>query len=140
MRYMKDLITYAEEHYGDKIDAYMVCGGSTYEWLDWLHGYTTVDKDKAWAEWQKKHGVQYEASAPSLTAREHISSMAWLRAVISSSSYEPLRPPMMLRMLAAKSLMKLTPEMTSPNTTPLYSLMLRPSMDGVVVTIIVFYL
>ncbi|MBQ5984651.1 MAG: hypothetical protein IJL56_06725 [Bacteroidales bacterium] len=68
MRYMKDLIAYAEEHYGDRIDAYMLCGGSTYEWLDHLHGYTTADKDRAWADWQKKHGVQYEASAPSLTA------------------------------------------------------------------------
>ena len=68
MRYLKDFLTYAEEHYGDKIVAYMLCGGSTYEWLDWLHGLTTVDKDKAWAEWQKKHGVSYEASAPSLTA------------------------------------------------------------------------
>ena len=53
MRYLKDFLTYAEEHYGDKIVAYMLCGGSTYEWLDWLHGLTTVDKDKAWAEWQK---------------------------------------------------------------------------------------
>ena len=53
----------------------------------------------------------------------------------SSFSYELERPPIMLRMLAPKSLKKFTPLITSPNTIPLYSRILRPSIDGVVVSI-----
>jgi hypothetical protein len=41
----------------------------------------------------------------------------------------------MFRMLALKSRIKFTPEITSPKTTPLYSRMARPSMVGVVVRI-----
>jgi len=38
-------------------------------------------------------------------------------------------------MLAAMSLRKFTPAITSPNTTPLYSVIVLPSMEGVVVRI-----
>ena len=68
LTYMKEFIKYAEEHYGDKIDGYMICAGSTYEWLDWLHGITSEDKNKAWVAWQKKHGVDYGPDAPGMTA------------------------------------------------------------------------
>ena len=59
---------------------------------------------------------------------------------IETLSYEPDRPPTMLRMLAAKSFRKFTPVITSPKTTPLYSLTVWPSMAGVVVSIIFFFL
>ncbi len=78
------------------------------------------------------------ASAPSRAARLDISSMACVRDLTNSSSYDPLRPPTMFRMLALKSRIKFTPETTSPNTTPLYSKMVRPSMVGVVVRIMAF--
>ena len=44
-------------------------------------------------------------------------------------------PPKTLRSAAPISFRKLTPATTSPNTIPRYSLMVRPSMPGVVVTI-----
>ena len=52
-------------------------------------------------------------------------------------SYEPERPPKIFLSPAPKSLMKLTPVITSPNTTPLYSTMVLPSTDGVVVSIMI---
>ena len=50
---------------------------------------------------------------------------------------QALLPPKKFRRPAPRSFIKLTPEITSPNTIPLYSRIALPSTDGVVVMIMV---
>ena len=68
MRWMKDFLAYSEAHYGDRIAAYILCAGSTTEWLDHRHGYTSMEKDIAWQQWCKEHGVDYGPAAPTYPA------------------------------------------------------------------------
>ena len=65
LRWMKDFITYAEAHYGDRIAGYLLSGGSTSEWLDGVHGYPTRSKEAAWQRWCKEKGLDYGPEPPS---------------------------------------------------------------------------
>ena len=65
LRWMKDFITYAETHYGDRIAAYILSGGSTSEWIDGVRGYSTRSKDAAWQRWCKEKGLDYGPEPPS---------------------------------------------------------------------------
>ncbi len=64
MQWMKDFLSYAESRYGDRIAAYILCAGSTTEWLDHRHGYPTMEKEMLWPKWCKERGVDHGPSGP----------------------------------------------------------------------------
>ena len=64
LRWMKDFITYAEAHDGDRIGAYVLSGGGTSEWYDGVSAYPTNSKDIAWTKWCQERGLNYGNAIP----------------------------------------------------------------------------
>ena len=64
LRWMKDFITYAEAHYGDRIGAYVLSGGSSSEWFDKMDAYPTRSKEVAWGQWCQERGLDHSPSVP----------------------------------------------------------------------------
>ncbi|MBQ5984587.1 MAG: hypothetical protein IJL56_06405 [Bacteroidales bacterium] len=65
LRWMKDFITYAEAHHGDRIGAYVLSGGCTSEWYDAVGGYPTRSKENAWLGWCRDRGLDHGDAVPS---------------------------------------------------------------------------
>ena len=73
LRWMKDFITYAEAHHGDRIAGYVLSGGGTSEWYDNVRGYSNRSKDAAWQRWCKEKGLDYGPESPSAHSLEQAS-------------------------------------------------------------------
>ena len=63
-KWMTDFINYAEAHYGDRIEGYILSGGGTSEWYDRVNGYPTYSKERYWLEWCKERGLDYGNAVP----------------------------------------------------------------------------
>ena len=81
MQWMKDFLAYSEAHYGDRIAAYLLCAGSTTEWLDHRHGYPTMEKEMLWPNWCKERGLDYGPSGLTFAALHE--------AVFENKIYDP---------------------------------------------------
>ena len=73
LRWMKDFITYAEAHYGDRIAAYVLSGGCTSEWYDIVRGYPTRSKAAAWKKWCTEQGIDDGSDPPAPSVLDHAS-------------------------------------------------------------------
>ena len=53
---LEAIVKHMEEHYGDRIKAYLLACGQTDEWMDYSRGNAGRHKTQAWKTWLKKHG------------------------------------------------------------------------------------
>ena len=82
LRWMKDFITYAEAHYGDRIGAYVLSGGGTSEWYDMVGAYPTNSKEVAWTQWCKERGLDHGTTVP------HFQTL--VKAAFDGNLYDPV--------------------------------------------------
>ena len=73
LRWMKDFITYAEAHYGDRIIGYVLSGGGTSEWYDGVRGHPTRAKSAAWKKWCEEQGIDDGPDPPAISKLNHAS-------------------------------------------------------------------
>lgn len=67
-QWMLDFIAHSEKKYGDKIDAYILSGGSTSEWYEYDRGHASGVKNAAWRRWCSKNGLSLGEDVPSESA------------------------------------------------------------------------
>ena len=83
LRWMKDFITYAEAHYGDRIIGYVLSGGGTSEWYDGVRGHPTRAKSAAWKKWCTEQGIDDGPDPPSISTLD--------RASFEGHLYDPVK-------------------------------------------------
>jgi len=62
--WLEDFIAYSEEHYGDRIDAYILSGGGTSEWYEYDRGRSSRVKSTAWRAWSAAEGLDLGPDVP----------------------------------------------------------------------------
>lgn len=62
--WMKDFIAYAEEKYGDRINAYVLSGGGTSEWYEYDRGRSGRAKSEAWRKWGERNRLALGVDVP----------------------------------------------------------------------------
>lgn len=77
--YLKKFVKYANEKYGDRIDAYVIACGSTDEWYDYSNGTECSDRRKAWREYQIGKGRPDPIDIPPQSVREHVAHDGFIR-------------------------------------------------------------
>ncbi len=77
--YLEAFLRYAESKYSSRIDAYVLSGGRTSEWMDFSRGVETAERRLAFREWCDKQGLPVPADIPPLSVREHAESLGALR-------------------------------------------------------------
>ena len=72
-KYLRDFLRYADQEYGDRIQAYVLACGATDEWYDYSIGSDDRHRRAAWREWCRKKGLPDPVDIPPISVREHIS-------------------------------------------------------------------
>ena len=67
-KWMLAFIEHSEKKYGDKIDAYILSGGSTSEWLEHDRGKSSRIKNAAWRAWCQEEGLSFGDDVPAESA------------------------------------------------------------------------
>lgn len=66
--WMLAFIEHSEKKYGDRIDAYILCGGGSSEWLEGDRGKSSRVKNVAWRAWCKKEHLLLGDDVPAESA------------------------------------------------------------------------
>ena len=65
MRYLRELVSYMERRWGDRIRAYSLMAGQTTEWFEFQCPVTATEpKDAAWRSWCAARGLNHGESMP----------------------------------------------------------------------------
>ncbi|MBQ9367950.1 MAG: hypothetical protein IJT83_09235 [Victivallales bacterium] len=78
-RYLQDFLHYADEHYGERIQAYILACGATDEWYDYSLGGDDQHRRDAWRTWCSKNSRPDPIDIPPISVREHCSHDDFLR-------------------------------------------------------------
>ena len=66
-KYLEAFLKYAEEHYSDRIKAYVLASGQTDEWMDYNGTGMCAEKEQAYLDWCKKQCAPAPDYAPSFS-------------------------------------------------------------------------
>ena len=65
-KYLKAVITHAEEKFGNRIRAYLLMAGQTTEWFERACPFTSTAKNAAWRAWCDERGLAHGETVPSV--------------------------------------------------------------------------
>ena len=68
-KYVAAFVDYAEQHWGDRIRAYIPAAGVTDEWMDYSGGGESVGKLAQYRQWSARNGLAEPERIPSLSER-----------------------------------------------------------------------
>ena len=78
-KYLQDFLRYADEKYGNRIQAYILACGATDEWYDYSLGTEDRYRCTAWREWCRKKQLPDPVDIPPESVREHTPHEEFLR-------------------------------------------------------------
>lgn len=71
--YLQAVLKHLEDHYLDRIIAYVLTCGMTLEWQDMARGEESASRRRAWREWMQRQGFPDPVDIPPASIREHLS-------------------------------------------------------------------
>ncbi len=83
--WMEDFLRYSEEHFGDRIVAYILAAGGTSEWYEYDRGESSWINNQAWIKWCRKRNLKLGDDTPGESTRH--------KAAFENAIFDPAKEP-----------------------------------------------